>query len=154
VSVRITWHGEELKRAVQAASAEGLIRAGTFLHTAARAAVNKSNPRTRSNKQIRAKGGKLVRSKVKGYFSPSKPGEPPRARTGHGRDGVVFEFNDNRLAPAVRVGVRRNAIYMYYLEMGTNVISPRPWLVATMMKNRQTLALLAATGGKGKIPNT
>jgi len=130
VSVRITWNDREFTQHLSRATARGLQRAGQFYHTACRRAVNKSNPRNR-------KTGK--------YDSPSAPGEPPRARTGFGRDNIVKEFNDSPLFPAVRVGVGKNAMYMFYLEVGTRRIEPRPWLVATLEKNRGIIGKLAAT---------
>lgn len=92
--------------AFEYATAEGLQRAGLHYHSACRRAVNRSNARNRRSGQ---------------YDNPSKPGEPPRARTGFGRDNIVFEFNDNLHNPAVRVGVIKNALYMFHLEHGFSV---------------------------------
>lgn len=80
------------------------------------------------------------------YPHPSRPGEPPRVRTGFGRKGVVWEYDAAKMAG--RVGVTRNALYMFYLEVGTRRIRRRPWLMATLIKHMETIGKLAATGGK------
>jgi hypothetical protein len=203
VSVRLTINDQQFNQALKGATAEGLIRAGLYLHNRCRLAVNKSNPRNSETGQ---------------YDDPSSPGSPPKSRTGFGRDNVVFEFNDDTERPAVRVGVRQNAIYMYFLEIGVSPfvikpsgdwlripwsgeiekenrvltrgpnkgktkvfyfgvkgekriplvkqggeyvyfrkqinhpgIAPRPWLVKTLMDNKQAIGRLAAIGGASKI---
>ena len=50
-----------------------------------------------------------------------------------------------------RVGVTRNGIYMFYLEVGTRHIARRPWLMRTLLENQEVIAKLAATGGRDKI---
>ncbi len=50
------------------------------------------------------------------YPHPSKPGEPPRKRTGFGRRNIVQGYNRQRKQG--RVGYTRAAIYMAYHEVG------------------------------------
>lgn len=74
------------------------------------------------------------------YPYPSKPGEPPRKRTGWGQRHILWDFDDTKMEG--RVGISQNAIYMLYLELGTRRIKPRPWLVATMTKFMAELRVL------------
>lgn len=86
--------------------------------------------------------------------TPSEPGEPPRKITGVGRDGIVWESNDSTRDPATRVGSRggtRHGFYMIFLELGTENIAPRPWLLNTFMKNRKRMGVLAVRGGQGRL---
>lgn len=71
------------------------------------------------------------------YPYPSKPGEPPRKRTGWGQRHIVWDIDRDKLEG--RVGISVNAIYMLFLELGTRRIRPRPWLVATYEKLRTEL---------------
>lgn len=80
------------------------------------------------------------------YPNPSKPGEPPRLRTGFGRRNIVINYNKNK--GWVRVGIAENAVYMFYLEVGTRRVKRRPWLVNTLFKNKKMISLLIATGGR------
>jgi hypothetical protein len=122
MSIRIEWHGEELKQAVDEASLEGLTRASVYFHDLCRRAVNRSNPRNRRSGQ---------------YDQPSKPGEPPKARTGFGRDNIVWGTNDDPKHPVARVGITANAMYMYWLEIGFT---------------RKSVTITAKPGRKLKIP--
>lgn len=128
MAVRLKFYDKEFERHMQKATAKGLQRAGVYLHGACQRAVNVSNPRN---------------NKTGEYDQPSKPGEPPRARTGYGRSNIVYEYNGIESAPAVRVGVRKNALYMFWLEIGTRRIKPRPWLVATLMRFKAIIGRLA-----------
>lgn len=86
-----------------------------------------------------------VKRSVTIYPYPSKPGEPPRKRTGWGQRHVVWEFDPRTMRG--RVGIAKNAIYMLYLELGTRRVKRRPWLVATLKKRLKVLGMLASTGG-------
>jgi hypothetical protein len=71
------------------------------------------------------------------YPYPSKPGEPPRKRTGWGQNHIVWDVD--RAALEGRVGISVNAMYMLFLELGTRRMRPRPWLVATYEKLKSQL---------------
>lgn len=116
MSVKITWRGEQFKAIVRRATSNGLRRTAVVFHSDCRRAVNLSNQRGRA---------------------PSTEGQPPRKRTGFGQQNIVWEHNDNAKQPAVRVGVTKNARYMFALELGTkpHIIRPKhakilriPWL--------------------------
>lgn len=59
-------------------------------------------------------------------FVGSKPGQPPQVRRGFGRKNVAMLPMREHLT--IRLGIRKNADYMVYLEVGTEHIAPRPWL--------------------------
>jgi hypothetical protein len=122
MSIEIKWYGDKLQKAIGEATAEGLIRAAAQLHSDCRVAVSKSNPRNR-------------RTGINDQ--PSAPGQPPRLRTGFGRENIVFGFNGDKRNPATRVGVRKNGLYMYWLEVGFR---------------RKSTTIRAKSGRKLKIP--
>ncbi len=76
------------------------------------------------------------------YPNPSKPGEPPRKRTGWLQRNVVYQFFDGGLRS--RVGLTQNAEYGIYLEIGTSRMEARPWLFATAERMAPQLAAIAA----------
>jgi len=142
----LKWNGKEFIERLSKATAKGLMRAGQFYHTKCRLAVSKPNT-GRSVPVTRQTPGGNKRTRTI-YPNPSKPGEAPRLRTGFGRNNIVI--NHNPRAPWVRVGVAKNGIYMFYLEVGTRRIARRPWLLKTLMEHSDMIGRLAATGGKGK----
>jgi hypothetical protein len=91
---------------------KGLQRAVVFYWQSLQTALNRSNPRP--------------------YKTPSKPGEPPRKRTGFLAANVRYEFNQP--TGEARVGVTTNAKYGGFLEIGTRKMAARPWLLATLQK--------------------
>lgn len=68
----------------------------------------------------------------------SRPGQPPMLRTGFGRSSITFWAGPRKLT--ARVGMRRNAIYMAYLELGTRRIARRPWLSRAVREMQSRLA--------------
>ncbi len=66
------------------------------------------------------------------YPSPSKPGEPPRKRTGWLARNVTYEVDGKN--GVARVGLTANARYGIYLELGTSRMAARPWLLVTARK--------------------
>ena len=82
--------------------------------------------------------------------NPSKPGEAPRLRTGFGRSNVVINHKGGN-NPHARIGVTRNGMYMFWLEIGTRKIARRPWLMKTLLDNQAIIGKLAATGGASNV---
>lgn len=138
MSVRITLNDRELIQALEKATADGLAVATEHYRDQLKIAVNKPNTGTPGR-------GRTI------YNNSSKPGEPPRKRTGRGQRGIVREINRKKIA--ARVGVTRNAIYMFYLEMGTSRVARRPWLMSTLNKHRNTMARLLMTKIQKALPN-
>jgi hypothetical protein len=145
MAVHITWNGKEFEDYLRKATVKGLHRATVFLHAECRRAVSKPNSGRRIKVKKQKPGGNKRSRTI--YPNPSKPGEPPKLRTGFGARNVVMEFD--KAGMAGRVGVTSNAMYMFYLEVGTRRIERRPWLLSTLLKHAETIGKLAATGGDG-----
>jgi hypothetical protein len=121
---------------VRKAALDRLRRAVARLHAALLEALNVPNTGTR----VKGPGGR--RRTV--YPSPSKPGEPPRKRTGWLQRNVVYEIDGRK--NTARIGVTAGAKYGAFLELGTRRMRARPWLLATLERVRPELA--AILGGK------
>lgn len=81
---------------------------------------------------------------VKSVHVPSKPGEAPRLQFGNLQKSVLMQEFPSELR--VRVGIPKNTIYGFWLEVGTGRIKPRPWMLATLREQLPTLGRLAAGG--------
>ena len=150
MSVTLVIRDKELSRQLRNATAVGLKRAAVYFHARVRAAVNRPNTGTRRKRKRTTVAGKKG-SGYTTYDRPSLPGESPKKRTGHGQSQIVWEFNGDVSAPAARVGVKENGLYMAYLELGTRRIAKRPWLLRALEQHKAMLGRLAATGGKQEI---
>ena len=124
IRLKTVWLGGVARQAEQAAW-DGLRRAVVHYWTAVVNALNVSNPRP--------------------HKTPSRPGEPPRKRTGTLQVNVLYEFD--RPALAARVGVGANAPHGPPLERGTRRMKARPFLLATLRKVLPQLRALAGGGG-------
>lgn len=116
IKVSFSWHGDEALAQVKSIGWERLQRCIVFFWQACQAALNVSNPRP--------------------YKTPSKPGEPPRKRTGWGQRHVVYELDKEKLQG--RVGLASGAIYMLYHEFKN-----RSWLLSTLRKVEGQLNAIA-----------
>src|SRR3990167_3094501 len=97
-NVEFKWHGDEAKAYIEGLSWDAIRRVTVYFWNSVQIVLNVSNPRP--------------------YLNSSKPGEPPRKRTGFGAGNVIYEFD--RKAMASRVGVLRNDKYMAILELFRN----------------------------------
>jgi hypothetical protein len=147
MTIRIQFNDAAFTQQLARATADGLKRAAAFLTAQCKIAVSKANPHhhVAQLKPHQRRGQK--KAKVWENMHNRYAGQPPFARTGHGRSNIVWEFNDDPLMPAVRVGVRKNGIYMAYLELGTGRVRSRPWLLVTFEKHRPTIVRLILSGG-------
>lgn len=155
MAIRVKSNIKEFEKMLRNATLVGIKRAAIFYHAECRKAVNVPNT-GESRKRVRdttARGGGPIGSQYTVYLKPSKPGEPPRKRTGFGQTKIVRETNDDPDNPLARVGVSKAGIHMAYLELGTKRIAPRPWLGigGVLGKYAREIGMLAATGGKGEI---
>ena len=114
----------EFNQAVEQGMVDGLKAGTVFYHARAQQAVNKSNQR----------GTK-----------PSQPGEPPKKRTGFGQQNIVYEIDEE--AVRSRMGVTKNGIYMFWLEIGT-----RPKRVAAGRKARALMIPWRPPDGSTRAP--
>ena len=147
---KLKWRGAELERRLKKATADGIVRAGTFYHSKCREAVSKPNTGVRRRYKDQSNESKSEReSKGRNktsytiYPNPSRPGEPPRLRTGFGQRNIVV--NHDRQKITTRVGVTKNGIYMIFLELGTQRVARRPWLVKTLRDNQRIIGRLATS---------
>ncbi len=143
MAIRFTVNDKELNKALERMTADGLVRGVQFYHTQLRLAVNVPNSGVRVKVKRQTAGGNKRTRTV--YSNPSKPGEPPRKRTGFGQSQIVREINKAKLSG--RVGVTKNGIYMAYLDLGTKHIARRPFFMPTLMKNKAIIARLFVSGG-------
>ncbi|MHA1302192.1 MAG: HK97 gp10 family phage protein [Candidatus Heimdallarchaeaceae archaeon] len=87
------------------------------------------------------RSGRVYRvPETKKTYRASAPGEPPAVRTGALRSRYGFKFTRERGNFVGQVG---NPLeYSLYLEKGTSRMAPRPHLVASFEKERQTIIRL------------
>lgn len=133
----------ELNKALERMTADGLVRGVQFYHTQLRLAVSVPNSGVRVKVKRQTPGGNKTSRTI--YPNSSKPGEPPRLRTGFGRSQIVREINKAELSG--RVGITKAGIYMAYLDLGTKHIARRPFFMKTLMKNKAIIAKLLTSGG-------
>ena len=122
----VNWHGPERNRDMMGAIGNGLARCAVFFQTQHKLRLNKSNPRP--------------------YDNSSSPGEYPRARTGFGRNGHVYEPTSPAAMAregGVRLGYLMNAWYMAYLE----IYKGRLGLVHTLNSIKAQLVSILKTSG-------
>lgn len=134
---KVEWHGEKAWAQAHTALVERIARATVLLWTELQLVLNtpaKGERRSRG----KGKGSRLV------YTEVSKPGEPPRKRTGWLQRHVRYEVD--RQQPAGRVGVGIAAKYGLFLERGTRMMRPRPWLVTTARRLASRLRALISGG--------
>jgi hypothetical protein len=144
IQSKLTWNGQQARQVVLDAGWDGLRRAVVFFWNTLINVLNVSNPGERVKRKRNTKAG------VKGstytiYPHPSRPGEPPRARTAWLKGHVQYELEKETLS--ARVGVGLAARYGLYLELGTRKMAARPWLFSTLKKILPQLQILAGSGG-------
>lgn len=117
IQLQYTFNGTEKLAQIEAAGWESIQRCTVLLWTECSKAVGISNPRP--------------------YVTPAPKGQPPRLRTGWGQRNVAYELDQAK--GTGRVGVRRGAIYMVYLDQ-----KDHPWLLATTQRIYPQLQALAS----------
>lgn len=114
ITTRVEFHGDEANAEAEQVAGENLQAAAEFL-------------------------AEKIREEIGLPYPPaSRPGEPPRKRSGELQDSVEAE-SDGKGGARVKVG----APYAGYLEVGLN----RPFVVATAKKYWTELKRVAAGGG-------
>jgi HK97 gp10 family phage protein len=79
------------------------------------------------------------------YPPASDPGEYPHRRTGELRRSVQLQQGKTG---TVRVGA--NVPHGRFLELGTSIMEPRPWLSQTLQEERTRLAAIARRAAQRK----
>ena len=111
IEARFDWHGGDAFADISSVLADRLLRMAVYFQTQHKLRLNVSNPRP--------------------YLNSSKPGEYPRARTGFGRDSVMYEptsRSEVRRDLTIRIGYLVNAFYMPVLELTRNRLGLRKTL--------------------------
>ena len=132
---------QALDATIQESSFNAIARAAKYLQVQLRLVLNGANPLVR----VKLKGGPNKGRRIGRYLpqNSSKPGEPPRKRTGFLQKSVEVELDKERMT--ARVGIGENAIYGLFLELGTVRMRPRPWLKVTVTKLLPELKALLAS---------
>ncbi len=103
---------------------------------------NTGTPVTRT-RDTSGQGGGPVGSQYTIYPFPSKPGEPPRIRTGFGRKNIVGGYN--KTLQKWRTGYTRLARYMTWHELGIRYpggTQQRPTIIPALRDNLDRLAVI------------
>src|SRR5262249_36142996 len=124
INAKFNFYGDQALATVKAAGWQRVQRCAVFFWQSCVAAVSRANPRP--------------------YHDSSKPGEPPKARTGFGRSQIRYELDEPK--GTARVGVALPGIYMLHLDQARDPKRRRPWLVATLERVLPTLRSLAGGG--------
>lgn len=141
MSARIEWHGDELSKRLEQRLHQALQRSAVMLTTRARILASTPAKRIRRKRTRTTSAGK--RGGQYTDYVPSAPGSPPAVRTGFGRRNITYEYDPEKFI--ARVGVRENADYMAFLEVGTRRIAPRPWLRPALRQTQTAIDTLIKT---------
>lgn len=79
---------------------------------------------------------------------PSIPGSPPAIDTGRLVQSITHRV-ENAFTPTGYVGTKVD--YGKFLETGTSVMAPRPWLGPALEKNREKIKEMLGQSVEGKI---
>jgi len=139
MSGTVTYRGDQVYAALQRRVKDAVRRSAVLLHSRSQQLVNKPTQKVRKKRQRTTSKGKKG-SQYTAHVGVSKPGEPPRTRTTHGREGIRFELASDGLS--AKVGPSRNAQYMAFLQLGTRHIAPRPWLTKAIDQTKPAIKTL------------
>lgn len=140
----LDWRGEEAAREVEANVWEGLVRATEFAQGRLQDALNVPNPTAQVRQRTRNTAAGKKGSQYTVYRHGAPRGGPPWKRTGNLQQNVARDYDRPQLKS--RLGVRLNAVYGVYLEVGG-----WPWLWATILRFQQQIAAqFALVSGAGE----
>lgn len=124
---KVIWHGDAVRKAIQAEMVKRLSAVGVLGANYAKELISvPGDARQRDEK------GRILKGQKKLPKRRSRPGDPPYKQTGHLRRSVAWEVNaSDRL---VRIGT--NLKYGLYLELGTRKMAARPWLRRMLIEKR------------------
>jgi HK97 gp10 family phage protein len=123
---------------LERAIVRGVRRATHLVESRARLLCHKAAKPVRKKRKRRTSRG--PKGSTYTIWIGSKPGEPPMMRTRLGVRSIASESEDGGLTG--KVGVKRNAVYMLYLETGTRTIQPRPWLLRAFEETKDMATAL------------
>ena len=138
---KLVWNGPVVKKQVANAVLRGVKAATMVLYTASRKAASVPNTgKASGGGRKRGEGGRFIKGQKRRtrYLNSSKPGEPPRRRTGFGQKNIVCGWIKTPVVEG-RVGYTRNARYMLFHELGINYRragrQQRPTIVPSFQTN-------------------
>lgn len=135
------WNSDNLIRKVNIGAERGAKIAAVMLEAAIKQDISLPGPVT--TKQFARLTKKTKRDVMSGKVElrASRPGEPPRKRTGTLRSSVQHEkIKEGREVIAYRVGYVRAIKYGVYLEFGTRKMAPRPAVRAAYLRELPNIA--------------
>ena len=154
ITMNVKFHGDAALAAMRKRVETGLAAMASVFVTHLKAVVSRPNTGTRMVRRRSSRRGKKGSSYTV-YPNPSRPGEPPKLRTGHGRSAITWRkvrWNE------VIVGVRMNAKYMLFHEFGYRPkfrggrrgrFQKRPWFHKTFKADQARLrAIFASYAGQ------
>ena len=118
----VKWYGPQVTTEVKKITADKLERAARGFRDFLREKVSVPNTAT-----LTGPGGK--HTQLRGA-NPSEPGEYPHKLTGQLRRNINMECDPTVMI--ARIGT--NVLYGKFLELGTRLMEPRPWMSRGLME--------------------
>ena len=142
MAVTVRWRGQVVAQAMESAVDAAVKRAAALVMIRARVLCSRPAKRIRVKRKRTTSAG--PRGSQYTIYAGSAPGQPPMVRTGFGRRSIIMDYDPPR--KVARAGPTVNAAYMAYLELGTEHIEPRPWLLPAMRQSEpQVMMILTST---------
>lgn len=141
MAVIVRWYGDDAENFTRKQLNAGIAAATQELQNIARQMASIPNTGVSVPVKRQTRGGNKTSRTT--YPNSSKPGEPPRRRTGAGQKGILLAF-----APALqigRVGFSRNVRYMTFHELGITYGSgkqQRPTILPAVRNNMRRLSAI------------
>lgn len=113
------------------AIANGLAKAASHVEKAIKVKISLPGPR-------RGRLSKKDRERLKAAGETqrvSRPGEPPRRRTGNLRSSI----SQNRMDEGIRYRIGSHVVYARYLEWGTSKMAARPYFRPTLAEEKPAI---------------
>lgn len=129
----VEWSGDKFLSGLEKQMGDNLEKAAIYLKGKVKEALN------RSEQYQRFVGDHGVWYKGE---DPSSPGSPPKKITGTLQRSIAHEMGPDRK----EAFVGSNIDYALFLELGTSKMAARPFLRSTLMKERDAIAKILATG--------
>lgn len=143
MAVVVKWHGAELLRYGRKAAAAAIKAAGHEHLKIARQMA--SVPNTGVTQKVLLPDQSHNKTTRTIYPNSSKPGEPPRRRTGQGQKGIVGGTSEDGLS--WRTGYTRAVRYMAFHELGIRYakvgLQQRPTVMPALTNNINRLEEIA-----------
>jgi len=119
----LTWQGDKVSDAVRQRIDRALRVGAVQVVAIAQRLVSQPAQRLTKRRKRNTTAGK--KGSTYSVYIGSRPGEPPRLRSGVGRSSIRW-IKERDLS--YRILVASPGIYMAYLDRGTRRVAARPWL--------------------------